>query len=485
MGQKILALELGANHVRAAVADRSRSMLELVGVYEQERVGEESDLGGALNRIVDQAGKPDIVISALPGEYVAKRLLTLPFHDRRRLKQVVPFALEEHLPFAVDDAAVAFARVGAEDDQTLVIAAFARKEELRRHLDLLARSGLDPKTVTLSTLALAGLLTRVRNGHRVPHLVLDLDHACTSMVLIDAGGTPRAMRTVGQGLDPESGNPLLQPAAAAILGAVRQTLLAHPPEHEPAELVLAGPVAAAPELRGQIADVLDVPVRDFGEFDCSALIQGTRSEPVRFAGCVAMLLGEAAVKPLELLNFRLGEFSFTGRSVSIAPLRVPAMLAAAVVGVALLHFVLGIAVNVRELHLLNREIASVTAPALPDADPANAKLVLAAKIKDMTKRLHLMGGSLSHGSPLDVLLALSRAIPPGLPAQVSTLQIDDSGIKLDGEADSLASVDLVKHALENNGAFETIAIEHAGAGSDPGKVEFRLSATLRDEAGAL
>jgi hypothetical protein len=485
MGQKILAVEMGGNHVRAALADRSWNVLELLAVYEQERSGEEPDLSGALTRIVDQAGKPDIVISALPGEYVAKRLLTLPFHDRRRLKQVVPFALEEHLPFAVDEAAVAFARVGVEDDQTLVIAAFARKEELQRHLELLARAGLDPKVVTLSTLALAGVLARVRDVQSGPHLVLDLDHACTSMVLIDAEGTPRAMRTVGQGLDPDSGNPLLQPAAAAILGAVRQTLLAHPPEHEPADLVLAGPVAAAPGLRGQIADMLDVPVRDFGEFDCSALIQGIRAEPVRFAGCVAMLLGEAPVKPIELLNFRQGEFAFTGRSVSIAPLRISAMLGVAVAAALLLHFVLALAVGGRQLHLLNSAIEEVTMPALGAADPATAKSELTARIKDMTKRLHLMGGSLSHGSPLDILLALSRAIPPGLPARVSTLQIDDSGVKLDGEADSLATVDLVKHALENNGAFATIAIEHAGAGSDPSKVEFQLNATLKDEAGGL
>jgi general secretion pathway protein L len=483
MGQKILALEIGGDRVRAAVADRSRNMLELLGVFEQERNGEESDMGAALSRIVIQSGKPDVVISALPGEYVAKRLLTLPFHDKRRLRQVVPFALEEHLPFAVDEAAVAFARVGVEDDQTLVIAAFARKEELRRHLDLLGRAGLDPKTVTLSTLALAGLLTRVLNGNSGPHLVLDLDHACTSMVLIDADGTPRAMRTVGQGLDPDSGNPLLQPAAAAILGAVRQTLLAHPPEHEPADLVLAGPVAAAPDLRGQIADVLDVPVRDFGEFDCSALIQGISSEPVRFAGCLAMLLGEAPVKPLELLNFRQGEFSFSGRSASMAPLRVSALLAVAVIAAVLLHFVLSLAAEGRQLHLLNQQIEAVTAPALESTNPATAKVDLAHKMQEMTKRLHLMGGSLSHGSPLDVLLALSRAIPPGLPAQVNTLQIDDSGIKLDGDADSLATVDLVKRALQNNGTFGEISIDHAGAGSDPSKVEFRMSATLSGETG--
>ena len=57
MGQKILALEMGGDHVRAAVADRSRNMLELLGVYEQERDGEESDLSAALSRIIVQSGK--------------------------------------------------------------------------------------------------------------------------------------------------------------------------------------------------------------------------------------------------------------------------------------------------------------------------------------------------------------------------------------------------------------------------------------------
>lgn len=483
MGQRILALELGGDRVRAAMADRTWKALELVGVYEQERAADEPDLSGAITRIVGAAGQPDIVISALPGEFVAKRLLTLPFSDRRRLQQVVPFALEEHLPFPVDDAAVAFARVGHEENNTLVIAAFARKEDLRRHLELLARAGLDPKTVTLSTLALAGLLARSTNGrNRTAHLVLDIDHACTSMVLIDAAGTPRAMRTVGQGLDFRSGDP--QSAAAVILGAVRQTLLAHVTDHEMPDLVIAGASATAPEVR-QIAEALEVPVRNLGEFDCSTLIHSARSEPVRFAGCVAMLLGEAPDKGLELLNFRQGEFVFRGRSGAIAPLRLSVMLAAAGIGLALLHLVLTIAVGARQLHLLNRAVETVTAPALGSPDPAAAKTTLAGKLKDMNKRLRLLGGSLGHGSPLNVMLVLSRAIPPGLAVQVDTLLVDDSGVKLEGRADSFATVDQVKKALERGSNFGAIQVDHAAAGSDPSKVEFRLSAALKDDAGGF
>jgi hypothetical protein len=485
MGQRILALELSGDRVRAAMADRTFKALEFVGVYEQERAGDEADLSGAIARIVAAAGKPDIVISGLPGEFVAKRLLTLPFTDRRRLQQVVPFALEEHLPFPVDDAAVAFARVGREGADTLVIAALARKDDLRAHLELLARGGLEPKIVTLGTLALAGLLARARNGRGGAHLVVDIDHACTSMVLIDVGGTPRAMRTVGQGLNVHNGATIPQPAAAAILGAVRQTLLAHNSGSDTPDLVLAGAAAATPSVRNQIALALEVPVHDLADFDCSPLILGIKSEPMRFSGCIAMLLGEAPARPLELLNFRQGEFTFRGSGGAVSPLRVSAMLATAAAAFALLHVALGISISARKLNLLNRAVETVTAPALGATNPATAKTTLKAHIAQMNKQLRLMGGNLGHGSPLDLLLAVSRAIPPGITVQFDTVLIDDNGVKLEGKADSFATVDLVKKVLGRSGRFGAIQIDHAAAGSDPGKVEFKLSATLVEDAGGI
>jgi type IV pilus assembly PilN-like protein/type II secretion system (T2SS) protein L len=477
MGQRILALEFGADRVRAAMAERGYKTLELQGVYEEVRREDEPDLAGAIARVASDAGESDIVISALPGEFVAKRLLTLPFTDRHRLQQVVAFALEEHLPFAVDDAAVTFARVGYEGANSLVIAAFARKEDLRRHLELLARAGLDPKTVTLSTLALAGLLARAGNGSG-SHLVIDVDDACTSMVLIDSQGMPRAMRTVSQTSPARNGRPAQ--AAGAILSAVRQTLLAHSTEHDIPALVLAGPAAPNMRMREQISDALAVPVHDLAEFDCLSQIQGLKPDPMRFASCTAMLLSEAPSKPLELLNFRLGEFAFRGSGGAIAPLRLSAMLAAGAALLALVHLVFALSTNVHQLHLLNREIAAVTAPALGSTDPAGAKAALQDKIKDMNKRLRQMGGSLGHGSPLDVLLAISQALPSGLAVKADSLTVDESGVKLAGTADSYAAVDQVKRMLERSGNFGAIQVDHAAAASDASKVDFRLSAPLKD-----
>jgi hypothetical protein len=51
-------------------------------------------------------------------------------------------------------------------------------------------------------------------------------------------------------------------------------------------------------------------------------------------------------------------------------------------------------------------------------------------------------------------------------------------MKLEGEADSFTTVDQVKRALERNDDFGQVQLDHAAASSEPGKVDFHLSATL-------
>jgi general secretion pathway protein L len=480
MSQRILAIEIAGDTVRGALAERGWNSLAMLEVVEEHRGADEADLAPALARLLDGAGKPDFVLSAMPGELVVKRMLQLPFKDQRRLTQTVPFALEEHLPVSVDDSVVAFTRVGQEDDKTLVMAAMVHKEDLRRHLELLARAGINPTTVTLSALALAALLARVRNGHGGSHLLVDLDQGSTSMVLLDHGGMPRAIRTVLGDLGAANGT--AAPGAAAILGAVRQTLLAHSSDHTQPELVLTGPMAATLELRRQMGEALAVPIHTLDEFDCAALLGPLTTHSTRFAGCLAMLLGEAPNAAVVLLNFRQDEFAFRGRTGSLRPWRTSFILAGAVAAAIALHVGINVSSNLRRLHQVNREIAAIAAPALgPRASGADAKSELAAQVAAMERQLHMMGGAGASASPLETLLALSRALPPHLGAQIVDFTLDEGVLKLDGRADSFATVDRVKKALDLSGYFRNIQVTHATAGSDPSQVEFRLTAAVRGE----
>ncbi len=485
MAQRILALELVGDRVRAAVAERSWNSFTLAGVYDKVRADDEPDLSGALSRLVAETGQPDIVISALPPDRVAKRLLELPFKDARRLHQTVPFALEEHLPFPVDNATVAFTRVGRNGDSTLVMAAMVRKTDLQHHLDLLQKAGLDPKTVTLAPLALAAMYTRDHNGKAngakpTAHLVVEGDEASTSVVLVDLGGTPRALRSMRGGLMTSDGAVVSQEVAAPILNSVRQTLLAHSEELDQTEVIVAGAAATYPKVRGMLSESLAMSVRDGGAFDYTGLFEGTVPNTGKYSSCVAMLLGELPVHPLDLINFRQGEFLFRGRvRGDLSPFYTSGILASALVVVTIIYFGLGVSANLHRLSQVNAQIAAVAGPVLGETSPADAKSQLKLGIAKMNKRLNLIGGNLTH-SPLDTLVAVSRALPPRFPVQMVDVQIDSQGLRVTGQADSFATVDQAKRALDQSGYFGSIEVAHAKAGSDPSKVDFRMDADFKD-----
>jgi len=487
MAQRILALEMTGDRVRAAVAERSWNSFQLAGVFEKVRANDESDLSGALSRLAVEAGEVDIVISALPSDRVAKRLLELPFTDGRRLHQVVPFALEEHLPFPVDNCAVAFSRVGRHDDHSLVMAAMVRKTDLQHHLDLLSKAGLDPKTVTLAPLALAALFSRARNGAApTAHLVVEGDETSTSVVLVDQAGTPRALRSIPGGLMTADGSPVPADDANAILSSVRQTLLAHGGELEQTDIIVAGAAGTVPQVRSLLADSLALAVRDGGDFDYASIFEGHVPGNAKFSSCVAMLMGELPTAPANLINFRQGEFVFRGRvRGDLTPFYTSGILAAVLLAAVLLHFILGVSANLRRLNLIDAEIEKVVTPVLGHTDPAMARTELKNGIAKMNHRLHLIGGNLARHSSLDTLLAISRALPPRFPVEIADLQTDENTLHITGQADSFATVDRAKQALDKSGYFGTIEVTHAKAGSDPNKVDFRMDANFKDsEPGA-
>jgi Type II secretion system (T2SS), protein L/Fimbrial assembly protein (PilN) len=480
MPQRIVAIDLAGDTVRAAVAERTWNTLQFVGTFQGERATDESDLGGALSRLLERTGHPDILISALPSELVTKRLLELPFSDTRRLHQIVPFALEEHLPYPVDSAVVAFAVVGRQDDKSLVLAAFARKSDVQKHLELLAQAGLDPKTVTLAPYALAALFSHARNGAApASHLLIETDRTATSLVLIDEVGIPRAMRTVGTGLLADDGTAQSADDVAPVINAVRQTILAHA-EVEPRDVIVTGAGAAVAQLRTLLSESLSMAVRDATDFDCSAMFEGAQPDTMRYAAPVAMLLGEMPVHAVELLNFRRGEFEFRGRTRGdLTAFYTTFALAAVLAGMMFVNFGFTVANRIHRLRILDHQIAEIAAPALGEKNPSDPMAQLRSGISSMNKRLRQIGGNLARNNPLDALLAVSRALPARFPVEMQDVQIDALGLKLTGQADSFGTVDEVKRALDQSRQFGAIEVTHARAGSDPSKIEFRLNAQFR------
>jgi hypothetical protein len=272
-----------------------------------------------------------------------------------------------------------------------------------------------------------------------------------------------------------------QSEATPILDSMRQTLLAHGGEMDKTDVIVAGSASAFPKVRGMLSDSLAVAVRDGGAFDYSGYFEGSVPTTGKFASCLAMLLGELPSKPLSLINFRSGEFLFRGRvRGDLSPFYTSGILGAALFAMIALHFILGVSANLHRLHQVDAAIAAVAGPVLGEADPADATKQLKSGIAKMNERLKLMGANMTHHSPLDTLVAVSRALPPRFPVEMADVQIDANALRVTGQADSFATVDQAKRALDASGYFGTIQVTHAKAGSDPSKVDFRLDATFKD-----
>ncbi len=481
MAQRILALEFVDDRIEAALGERAWSSFALLDTYQSERAEDETDLAPALGRLLSQTGIPDIVISAIPGELVAKRLLTLPFSDRRKLEQAVPFALEEHLPFSVEDTVVAYIPLLRDGKTSLVLAALVGKDDLRAHLDLLATAGLDPKTVTLSSLALSAMINRSRNGNgSASHLLVEVERRRTSVVLLDDGGVPRALRVLPVGLDPLlDDEQRADSSAGAIIAALRQTMLSHTVELGPTDVIVSGPVTVSSEVRDRFSRELALPIHSVEDLDYSALLGKSGSTWMRQASCVAMLLGELPAQPAPLINFRIGEFAFQGRTGDLAPLYTSGIIAGVLAIFAVMHLILAIATNRHHVKVLNREIAAVVAPVIPGVSGDNANRAITSRLAAVRKRLGLLGGSGGPASPLDTLLTLSRALPGRMSIDIDELGIDDTGVKINGKADSYATIEQVKKALSATRHLTDVQVSEEGP-AEGHKVAFRLTAGLKD-----
>src|SRR5882672_8576085 len=129
MPNRTLALDVGGAVLRAVLVERTLRSQRILGFYAVPR---SADLAADVRALVaTHELRWDEVVSALPGTAVTHRVLTLPFHDRKRLDRTVPFELETQLPFELEDAIVDYQVLGRDGDAAIVLAAFVPKNAVR------------------------------------------------------------------------------------------------------------------------------------------------------------------------------------------------------------------------------------------------------------------------------------------------------------------------------------------------------------------
>ena len=107
MPQRVIALDITDNDIKAAVVETSFRDYRVTGFYRDALSVANGTREDQIRRFLERhslAG--DTILTGLPGDSVTWRTLFLPFRDRKRLLQTIPFELESQVPFGLDEVVV-------------------------------------------------------------------------------------------------------------------------------------------------------------------------------------------------------------------------------------------------------------------------------------------------------------------------------------------------------------------------------------------
>src|SRR5918992_1449631 len=122
MMKSVVGVDLGSTALKVVELRGTWKGFEVVKAAERRLPAENGgscppeQVAQALSELLSaHAIKPARVVSAIPAHATFVRNLMLPFRDPRKIREVLKFELEPHIPYPVEDVIVDFAKIRDTD----------------------------------------------------------------------------------------------------------------------------------------------------------------------------------------------------------------------------------------------------------------------------------------------------------------------------------------------------------------------------------
>lgn len=461
MGNRILAVHLSPRRVCLAAAESSIGSLRVTAIFEFEHAKATS----IARMMPDQ--RWDRVIASLPADEAAFRLLEFPFRDRRRLDQAVAPALEEHVPFSLEEVVCAYDHT-SRDRRGSVLAAMVPSSALDRQLTALAAFDIHAEHVVWAPSAVVEIYRRAC-GSRDAYTVVDVSADGAILATLDRGALT-SLRIISHCSD--------EMLVRNLAWSVRSN------QPLPSRLVVGGPRARA--LAGPLAAALPECTLEALPSACPLTIQGAPGSDWRAAapalGLIYAATGDAGPPSIDF--WRADSAAKEEGKDFAAGLR--ALVPWAVTAAVLAFVASGVdyARLRAEQQALQTRADALVQRAIPGTTGGPGQRVkMEMRLGELLRQARQAGGG-DHGSPLLLLATLSASLPTDLQVEFDGFFYDPPNVRMSGRAGSFEAVTKLQETLKGQAQFRSVEAKDVHAAVSGEGVDFQLSIALAQPGGS-
>lgn len=188
---RVLGIDLGAWTVKVAVFEGSFGRYKPAEVFARRVVAEPGELPGleprlaALRTLVEEEELQGfgVVATSWPVDRTSMRVVDLPFDDRAKVARILPFEVENYVPFEVEDMVLEHRVLSRDEGSSRVLACLADRDEVEAVLEGLRAMGLDPRHLVLD----ADIHSAWSGAEEGVQAVLDIGYSRALMGLLVGG----------------------------------------------------------------------------------------------------------------------------------------------------------------------------------------------------------------------------------------------------------------------------------------------------------
>jgi general secretion pathway protein L len=418
----------------------------------------------------------EFVIS-IPSNMISYRNLRVPFKDRKKIRQVLPFEIEPTLPFPVEEVVMDFQPV-RQAEQTDIIACAVRNIDLTAIVDVLKSREMDPQAVTTSGFPAALCLARFANI-AAQFMFMDIDRDCCTLFAIISGQI-HLVRTFQ--LDASSIADKSDFVVRHLLRFLSAFEAFYDFEFEPSTLCISGEGIDANVLKHKLEPFMNVSVKPVNILDdvmkTTRLADGITYSHQNFNGALAMAALE--IPGINMINF-YGERTVFKRYWEENKNDI--VKTSSITLLVFIIFMFNVLLEARQLdksiRSINQQITLIFQSTFPDVtkivDPVQQ---MRTKIQDTKGKSSYAGEIEDVKLNIDILNEISQLVPDPIDVEFTQFIRGDENILISGDTDTFNAVDEIKGRLEKSKLLKNITINSANLDAASNRVQFKLKVDL-------